>query len=36
MTIFGRNDNNSEGMTLIWKDYRNDKNPEGMTVIRKE
>ena len=21
---FGRNDNNSEGMTLIWKDYRND------------
>ena len=35
MKIFGRNDNNKEGMPIIWKEWqsyeRNDKNREGMT-----
>ena len=34
------NDNSSEGMTKIWKEWqksgRNDSNMEGMTIMRKE
>ena len=40
MTIVGRNNTNTEGMTKIWKERqksgRNDSNTEGMTIIRKE